>query len=700
MNRLTANVPHANAASYNDGNFLPDFGRQAIVRRRALFSFVFLIVVATVAIFTFFQPRSYATLVKLIVTNSSADGSAPNARAAQTPETYAELIQQLPIARQVANDLHLATTPAALLLHVRVEPVPDTPILKLMATWKDPETSARIANGFAAVFVRRERELVTRQADGVITSLEREIPHARARSIAAQSGLSAYQQEANVIDLPTQTTDIVQRQTMLSEKVQQAKLDGQGASASLEVVKAELARTPRTMSGQENIVTNPAVAPLQSQIATLQEQLRSARAHYTDDHPSVSALKVQLAAAQRALRALPPQVSGGTQTIPNPLYLQFAERAAQFQSAVAASQAQLATTRRQEQDGKPAMNRLPETTRRITELQHNAKAAQELYDALQQKYQEANLSRITAISDVTITQPADALSSVKTPNIGLNILLGTVIALALAFAAVVLAEFLDDRLRTEDDIKKRLGLPVLATIPSFDTIDMKDRAWIKPLSVEAFYQLVASLRYSSETPPRTIAFTSPDHGDGKSTVVVNTALSMGLMKARVLVVDADLRRPTIHEKFDISNEQGVTDVLVGLARFADVIKATGHEGVSVMTSGHAAPNPVALLQSDAFDRLLKSATERFDYVVIDGPALRSIVDGVVLGNKTDGTVLVISAKKSQSRVVESALAKLRGVGSTNLLGVVLNGVRSDARDRNDYYLGGGQSIALSAIHGD
>ncbi len=700
MNRLPANVPHANAASYNDGDFLPDVGRKALVRRRALFFCVFSIVVVTGAIFTFFQPRSYATLAKLLVTNSSADGSALNARAAQTPETYADLIQQLPIARQVANDLHLATTPAALLLHVRVEPVPDTPILRLMATWKDPETSARIANGFAAVFVRRERELVTRQADGVITALEREIPRARARSIVAQSALSAYQQQSNVIDLPTQTTDLVQRQTMLSEKVQQAKLDGQQASASLEVVAAELARTPRTMSGQENIVTNPAVAPVQSQIATLQGQLNSARAQYTDDHPSVSALKVQLAAAQRALRALPPRVSGETQTIPNPLYLQLTERAAQFRSAVAASQAQLATTVRQEQDGQPDMHRLPETTRRITALQRNAKAAQDLYDGLQQKYQEANLSRITTISDVTITQPADALNSVKTPNIGLNIVLGIVIALALAFAAVVLAEFLDDRLRTEDDIKKRLGLPVLATIPSFDIIGMKDRAWIKPLSVEAFYQLVASLRYSSETPPRTIAFTSPDHGDGKSTVVVNTALSMGLMKARVLVVDADLRRPTIHEKFHMSNDQGVTDVLVGLARFADVIKATGHEGVSVITSGHAAPNPVALLQSDAFDRLLKSATERFDYVVIDGPALRSIVDGVVLGNKTDGTVLVISAENSQARVVESALAKLRGVGSTNLLGVVLNAVRPDARDRNDYYLGGGQSIALSGIHGD
>jgi capsular exopolysaccharide synthesis family protein len=217
---------------------------------------------------------------------------------------------------------------------------------------------------------------------------------------------------------------------------------------------------------------------------------------------------------------------------------------------------------------------------------------------------------------------------------------------------------------------------------------------MKPLAVEAFYQLVASLRYSSSRPPRTIAFTSAEQGDGKSTIALNAAISMGQMKSRVLIVDADLRRPSMHEKLRLSNDKGLSDVLVGMIGFDDAIRPTGHTGVSVMTSGRRAPNPVGLLQSNAFDTMLKRATERFDYVIVDCPALRPVVDSVVLGIKTDGTVLVVSSATSEGRVVKSAIEKLRAVGSINILGVVLNRTRPDRREAASYYLGAGQSVSL------
>jgi capsular exopolysaccharide synthesis family protein len=261
-------------------------------------------------------------------------------------------------------------------------------------------------------------------------------------------------------------------------------------------------------------------------------------------------------------------------------------------------------------------------------------------------------------------------------------------------SAAFLAELLDDRFTSEEDVKERFGLPVLAAVPAIDSTDWRANQWIKPLSVEAFYQLVASLQYSSAGSPRTIALVSPGQGDGKSTVAVNTAISMGLMRAKVLVVDADLRRPTIHQKLNLANDRGLSDVLVGLARFPDVVKASRHAGVSVLTAGRPAPNPVGLLQSAAFDRLLKKARERFDYIIIDSPALRSIVDGVVLAHKAEGTVMVISSQHSDARAVQAALEKLRMVGSANLLGLVLNGVKPQASQTKNYYVGVEQSIPL------
>ncbi len=723
INRVTPSAPLANGGTiYPQSDFLGEPNREvdfstiwkAIVRRRALFFTVLALFVAFVAIFTVVQPKQYTTEAKLIVGSSGNDqgGGQVDAQTlpilkallsgngSQTSETYAELIQQLPVASEVARRNNIKASASDLLAKTRVKPVPDTAILAISTAWKDPETSARIANGFAAVFVERERELVTHQADGAIKFLQAQLPDAEERLTAAQAALSAYEQSVKIVDLPTQTTSLINSQATLDAKQQQAELEGRQAAASLEIVEAELAQTPRTIIGQEQVSANPVAAQLDTQITTLQSQLTAARAQYTDDYPTVISLKSQLAEAQREKATQPKQVLSGTQTVPNPLYQQLSTQAAQLQAQVASAQAQLGTLNRQVSDGKPALERLPEQARRISELQRKAKSAQDVFDALQSKYQNATLSKTTAISDVSITQPADAASASKTPNLALNLMLGFGVGLVLALVAVFLAEFFDDRFRTEADVKSRLGLPVLATIPQLDSGDNRDAEWTKPLSAEAFYQLVASLRYSSETPPRTIAFTSADQGDGKSTIAVNTALSMGLMKARVLIIDADLRRPTIHQKLGVSNDRGVSDVLVGLAPFADVIKATDHPGVSVITSGRTAPNPVALLQSDAFDRLLKSAAERFDYVVVDGPALRSIIDGVVVGHKTDGTVLVVSAQHTEGRSVQAALAKLRSLGDINLLGVVLNGTRPDARDHNDYYLGGGQSISLSASPGD
>lgn len=702
------------------GELAPDMERtldpagiwRAIVRRRRLAAVIFAAFLGLVILLTFVAPRVYTTQTKMIVGSANSDGSNGGPGAAstlpvlnalfgsssvQTSETYAELIQQLPVAEKVAHDLRLDISPEKLLLKVKVRPVVDTAILAIDASWRDPKTSAAIANAFAAVFVERERQLVTRQADGAIRFLQEQLPTAEARMSAAQNALAAYQQRTKIVDLPTQTTGLIASQAALEARAQAVELEGRQAAASLQTVSAELATTPRTVVGQQSVAANPVSATLATQVTTLQAQLTAARAQYTDDHPTVIQLRSQLAEAKRELAAAPTRVLAGTNTIPNPLYEQLAQQRAQLLATVDASRAQLATLVRQRSDAKPALDRLPEQARRITDLQRDARAAQDVYDALQRKYQDATISKTTAIGDVSITQIADPASATKTPNFLLNVLLGSVVGLVLALVGVFIAEYFDDRFRSEDDVKIRLGMPVLATIPQLGSTDASQDAWVRPLSVEAFYQLVAALRYSSHEPPRTIAFTSPDQGDGKSTIAVNTALSMGLMKARVLVIDADLRRPSVHVKLGLSNDEGLSDLLVGLARFPDVVRQTGHPGVSVITSGRSAPNPVALLQSEGFDRLLKNAAEQFDYVVVDGPALRSIVDGIVLGNKVDGTVVVVSAQRSDTRSVRAALSRLRSVGSINLLGVVLNGIKPDARERNDYYLGAGQSITLPAI---
>jgi succinoglycan biosynthesis transport protein ExoP len=689
-----------------------DLGRlwKSLVRRRQLFLGIFGGFVLLTTLFTLLQPRAYTTSVKMIAgSTGTADAGADQepgtqlpilnamlaANGVQTSETYAELLQQTPVAAEVSRALKLDVPAPILLSKLKVKPVTDTAILNVSFTWNNPQQSAAIANEFAAVFVDHERQLVAHQADQVISFLQQQIPDAEAHMHAADATLAAYQQRTGIADLPTQTQTDIANSATLAAKEQAAEIEGRQAAASLGTVRAELASTPATIVGSQNVAGNPVRAQLQGQIATLRGQLDAARKQYTEDYPTVIALKSQLAEAQRELKGEAKSVGAGSSTIPNPVYQQLSQQASQLESQVAGAQAQAQVLHRQGLDAKPVLDRLPEEARRITDLQREAKAAQSVYETLQRKYQDANISKTTAISGVSITQAASPESYSVSPNILLNIGIGIFVGLTLAVVSVLLAEFFDDRFRTEEDVKDRLGLPVLAIIPELPALDAQGGDWVRPLSVESFYQLVASLRYSSSTPPHTIAFTSPDPGDGKSMVAVNTALSLAMMKSRVLIIDGDLRRPTVHQKLAVSNDRGLSDVLVGLTSFSQAVKVTEHAGVSVLTSGRPAPNPVALLQSAQFDHMLKEAREHFDFVIIDCPALRLIVDGVVLGIKADATVLVVSSQQTEGRSAMRALEKLHGVSAINLLGIVLNRARPDTREQSNYYLGTSQNVSLA-----
>ena len=673
-----------------------DFGRvwATLVRRRKLMLAVFGGFLGAVIVFTLLQHKQYTTEVKLIAgfggssdqSGSTGDSSALpilNALLAsgggKTPETYAELLQQSPVAQDVIDRLKLHASVGSLLSHVIVRPVTDTSILSLKVAWTDPQLSAQIANTYAGVFVERERHLVSQQAETAIGFLDQQLPEAQHRMQATQSALAAYQVRTGIADLPSQTKSDIDSLAALEAKEQQAQLEADQAEAQLGVVRGQLASTPATITGQENVSANPVRAQIEQQVATLQGQLDSARHQYTDAHPTVINLRNQLAAAQRELKGQPAQVGAGSSTIPNPTYEALEQQVSTLESTASGATAQVATLRQQRDALRPRLDKLPDQARRIGDLERESKTAEAVYDALSRKYQEAIIARTTALSDVTITQAADPNVASVSPNLSVNVVLGAIVGLFLALLAALGADFLDSRFRTEDDVRDRLGLPVLATVPQIDATDWRVNQWVKPLSVEAFYQLVAALRYSSDKPSRSIAFVSPEQGDGKSTVAVNTAISMGLMRGRVLIVDADLRRPAVHEKLNVSNERGLSDVLVGMARFEEAVQGTRHQNVWVLTAGKPAPNPVGLLQGEGFRRVLTKAAERFDAIIIDTPALRSIVDGAVLARQADGAVMVISAQHSDARSVQTALSKLFALGPVNLLGAVLNGAKPDSR---------------------
>jgi len=680
---------------------------RVLQRRRMLMAVVFVAVVLVIGVATFLRPKSYTTEVRLIAGTASAGQSASaadqnlpvlnallNAGGVQSPETYSELLHESPVAHEVVNRLGLNITPSDLSGHVSIKPVTGTSIIAVAATWSDPGTSAKIANTYANVFVDRERNLIAHQADSAIGFLQTQLPIAEQRLRTAQGALADYQTRNGIADLPQQTQAQLAQVAALDAKGSQADLDGRQAQAQLQSVTSQLATVAPTIEGQHNTNANPVASTLDQQVATVRAQLDAARKQYTDEHPTVIALKGQLASLEKEARRQSATVEAGSTRVPNPVYQQLEQQAATLRSQISADASQASTARSQRSAMDSIVRALPERTQRIGALTREAKAAEDVYSTLEKKYDDAMLSRTTALSDVTITQSADPENAAVQPNYFLNMAVAVIAGAMLALGSAFVLEFFDDRFRTEDDVKERLGIPVLASIPALTAMThtgARTGSWIDALAYESYFELVTALRYSSTEAPRSIAITSPRQGDGKSTIALNVAISMAQLNARVLIIDADLRRPTLHTKLGFANGKGLSDVLVGVCSLDAAVRESGHPGVLTLTSGTRSPNPVALLQGTAFDRLLDAAREKFDFVIIDAPALGPIIDGVILAMKADGAVLVVSATNTDGRSANSALDKLAAVSAVNLIGVVLNHTKPEAHQYSEYYLANGGS---------
>lgn len=209
----------------------------------------------------------------------------------------------------------------------------------------------------------------------------------------------------------------------------------------------------------------------------------------------------------------------------------------------------------------------------------------------------------------------------------------------------------------------------------------------KPQSIaaEAYRTLRTNIQYSSfDKEIRTMVVTSSEPGEGKSTTAGNMALSFAQSEKSVILIDCDLRKPSLHRKFKISNLVGLSDVLIGKEKINDAINKY-NENLHILTSGKLPPNPSEMLGSKAMARLLEELKERYDIIILDTAPLHAVTDAQILSTKVDGTILVVRAEKTKRDSVKQAKALLDKVGA-NILGTVLNGVEN-TRKKYYYYYG-------------
>ncbi len=203
----------------------------------------------------------------------------------------------------------------------------------------------------------------------------------------------------------------------------------------------------------------------------------------------------------------------------------------------------------------------------------------------------------------------------------------------------------------------------------------------KSIAAEAYRTLRTNIQYSSfDKEYRAIVVTSSDPGEGKSTTSGNLALCLAQGDKKVILVDCDLRKPSIHKKFKISNIVGLSDVIIGKEELETAVHRY-NKNMSVLTSGKIPPNPSEMLSSKSMSKLIEHLKEEYDYVILDTPPVLAVTDSQILSTKVDGTILVVRAERTKREGVQNAISLLKKVNA-HIIGTVLNGVDTN---RNKYY---------------
>ena len=579
--------------------------------------------------------------------------------------TQVGLLKSRTLAQRVAQDLNLAANDAfvgaggdaATRLKIAtskvagglgVEAPEEGQLINISYVSDSPQFAAQIVNGVADSFIKSNLERRYEASSYARNFLQRQIVKTRVDLERSERQLVAYAQAQGIINTNTSEggksggdTNSLQGESLLA-------LNRALADATARRVAAEGAYRQGVAVGATSEVTASTQVLRQSR-AALEAEYQEKRTLMKPDHPDMVSLRSRIDELNRQINREASQASSGRS---NTLL-------ADYRGALAAEQAlqgRVAALRGSVLD-------LRGRSIQYTILQREVDTNRALYDALLQRYKEVGVAGGIGTNLISIVDRGEVPGGPYSPSLMFNVLAGLALGLMAGIAAAIILEFVNDTIKTRDDVRNKLGLACLGAIPkrtgpgSF-VEDLKDPA--SSVS-EAYSAVLASLRFSTDSgPPKTLLITSTRESEGKSSTALALAQNFARLGKTVLLIDADLRKPTFKAA---NNKQGLTKLLTTESAVSDHVVMTQYENLWLMPCGPIPPNPADLLSTSRFQTLLSEAAEHFDFVIVDSPPVLGLADAPLLATACNGTMIVIESGKARTKAVIEAINRLEAPGA-------------------------------------
>jgi capsular exopolysaccharide synthesis family protein len=562
-----------------------------------------------------------------------------------------------------------------------IEPIPGTNLVTIHFVHTDPEMAQQVANTLADVFVQNNLERETSGSTKNEEQLDGEIATLQAKLHQEQEARFTYAKDHNlpVTDTPGSNLEMSRLSTYSAELLQ-----AENERKTYQSIY-EAARDTTDPYSIPEVQKDPHIIRLREQISDLRTKREELMVIYTEKYPEVQKIDAELKPKEAELAKAPREVVSAMKA-------RYEAALAHEKSLQASFGQQRGTTTKQTKD-----------QIEMAFMSQDVETDKQYLNTLLQRQREFSAAASTdQSSSVSVSEygraPRVPVGPARLRNIAIAFVLSLMAGIGLAF----LLDFLDDTVKSIDDVDRYIHLPALALIPAArerprlrgaaagagvnDTTALAMVDDVRSPIAEAYRHLRTSLLLSSAgQPPRTILVTSSQPSEGKTTTAINTAFMLAQTGADVLVIDCDLRRPRLHAHFNLSNARGLTNCLSGEADLDGLLQT--HDklpNLKLLTSGPVPPNPAELLGSDEMRRLLSLLSARFTHIIIDSPPAISFTDASILSTVVDGVILVVHGGRSSRAVVRRAKQQLLDVGA-HIFGVVLNNVKLESH--NYYYSG-------------
>ncbi len=543
-----------------------------------------------------------------------------------------------------------------------------TSIIKLTVTNTNPVRAREITNTLAQVYLEQSVGFKSQEASKTVEFIEDQLKKLQGAVNAAETDLQSYKSASGMVKLDSSAEQVVQKL---------AGLDTERAGLSLQKKQVEFARSSLKESMARGVVYTPsiikedgAVSSLAAKLDELEIQKRALRTEQTDENPRVRALQAQITETQTKLRET-------------------------YEANLKVIDKNLTGVDALMQRYEGEIRKLPTAELELARLTRVSKVNVDIYLFLLQKHEEARIAKAATISSINVIDPAKLPRSPVKPDKKKNMILALLVGAMLGAGLAFFTEYLDDTVKDGEEARRLLGLPIMATIP-FITGDTTDQQEYSPSLIshlnpkasvtEAFRSLRTSIHFSAiSKEKKVILVTSNFPSEGKTTVIANLAVTMTQTGAKVLLIDCDMRRPSLHTLFKQEKVPGLSEILAGDTPISDVLHDTGIPGLNFIPAGTTPPNPAELIGSQEMQKLLASLKLTYDYILIDAPPYLAVTDAPLLSSSADLMILVLQTERVPAKLAKQTVDMLNSIGAP-IAGIVIND-KTGQTERYGYYGG-------------